>query len=174
VGYKWLLGPFGLGYLYVAERHRDGRPLEENWINRLGAEDFGALAAYEDRYQPGARRFDVGQRSHFETTPAAIAALRQLLDWGVPRVAATLRRTTDQIEERLRAHGLTLASDDRGPHMLGVRVPPPALRRVAAALEAANVFVGVRGTSLRVSPHLWTTEQDIQRLVGALAGALPS
>ena len=86
VGYKWLLGPFALGYLYVAERQRDGVPLEENWISRLGSEDFGALTDYQDRYQPGARRFDVGQRAHFETTPMAVAALRQLLDWEVPRV----------------------------------------------------------------------------------------
>src|SRR5213078_1622437 len=43
VGYKWLLGPFGLGCLYVAERHRGGKPLEENWINREGSEDFSAL-----------------------------------------------------------------------------------------------------------------------------------
>ncbi|HEV3399202.1 MAG TPA: aminotransferase class V-fold PLP-dependent enzyme, partial [Actinomycetes bacterium] len=41
VGYKWLLGPFALGYLYVAGQHRDGVPLEENWISRLGSEDFG-------------------------------------------------------------------------------------------------------------------------------------
>ena len=34
VGYKWLLGPFSVGYLYVAEEHREGEPLEENWINR--------------------------------------------------------------------------------------------------------------------------------------------
>src|SRR5512132_974538 len=42
VGYKWLLGPFALGYLYVAEHRRDGVPLEENWISRLGSEDFAA------------------------------------------------------------------------------------------------------------------------------------
>ena len=89
VDYKWLLGPFGLGYLYVAEQHRDGRPLEENWISRLGSQDFAALVDYQDCYQPGAGRFDVGQRTHLETTPMAVAALRQLLDWGVPRVAVT-------------------------------------------------------------------------------------
>ena len=43
VGYKWLLGPLGVGCLYVNERHRDGEPIEENWINREGAEDFSAL-----------------------------------------------------------------------------------------------------------------------------------
>ena len=172
VGYKWLLGPFGLGYLYVAPQHRDGVPLEENWISRLGSEDFARLVDYEDRYQPGARRFDVGQRTHFETTPMAIAALRQLLDWEVPRVAATLRRITGRIEEQVRAMGLTLVSPDRGPHMLGVRLPTPALGRASAALEQAGVFVGVRGSSLRVSPHLWTTDEDVDRLLAVLAGAL--
>jgi selenocysteine lyase/cysteine desulfurase len=172
VGYKWLLGPFGLGYLYVAPQHRDGVPLEENWISRLGAEDFAALVDHQDRYQPGARRFDVGQRTHFETTPMAIAALRQLLDWEVPRVAVTLRRTTDRIEQQVRAMGLTLTSRDRGPHMLGIRLPAPARQRVAAALAKANVFAGVRSSSLRVSPHLWTTDEDVARLVAALADAL--
>jgi selenocysteine lyase/cysteine desulfurase len=172
VGYKWLLGPFALGYLYVAPRHRDGVPLEENWISRQGSQDFAALVDYQDRYQPGARRFDVGQRTHFETTAMAVAALRQLLDWEVPRVAATLRRTTGRIEERVRAMGLTLVSPDRGPHMLGIRLPAPARERVEAALAQAGVFVGLRGSSLRVSPHLWTTDQDIDRLLAVLDGAL--
>jgi selenocysteine lyase/cysteine desulfurase len=55
VGYKWLLAPFSLAYLYVAEEHRDGEPLEENWIVRVGAEDFTGLDDYADEYQPGAR-----------------------------------------------------------------------------------------------------------------------
>jgi selenocysteine lyase/cysteine desulfurase len=172
VGYKWLLGPFGLGYLYVAPQHRDGVPLEENWISRLGSQDFTRLVDFQDRYQPGARRFDVGQRTHFETTPMAIAALRQLLDWEVPRVAATLRQTTDRIEEQVRALGLGLTSPDRGPHLLGILLPAPARRRVAAALTRAGVFAGLRGSSLRVSPHLWTTGEDVGRLVVALANAL--
>jgi selenocysteine lyase/cysteine desulfurase len=172
VGYKWLLGPFGLGYLYVAPQRRDGVPLEENWISRLGSQDFAGLVDYQARYQPGARRFDVGQRTHFETTPMAVAALRQLLDWQVPRVATTLRRTTGRIEEQVRALGLALTSRDRGPHMLGIRLPAAARARVAAALAQANVYVGVRGSSLRVSPHLWTTGEDVDRLLAVLAGAL--
>jgi selenocysteine lyase/cysteine desulfurase len=171
VGYKWLLGPFGLGYLYVAERHRDGAPIEDNWINREGSQDFARLD-YQDTYQPGARRFDAGAHSHFETTPMAIAALRQLLDWGVQRVAATLRQTTARIEREVAANGLTLTSPDRRPNLLGIRLPAQAQRRVAAALAQAGVFVGVRGPAVRVSPHLWTTEEDVARLVGTLAAAV--
>jgi selenocysteine lyase/cysteine desulfurase len=168
VGYKWLLGPFALGYLYVDERHREGVPLEENWIARAGSQDFAALVDYQDRYQPGARRFDVGQRTHFETTPMAVTALRQLLDWEVPRVAATLGRLTDRIQRRVEAIGLRLTSSDRVPHMLGIALPARARAAAARALAEAGVFVGVRGSSLRVSPHLWTTDQDVDRLVGAL------
>jgi selenocysteine lyase/cysteine desulfurase len=171
VGYKWLLGPFGLGYLYVAERHRDGVPLEENWISRLGSEDFGALVDYQDRYQPGARRFDVGQRTHFETTPMAVAALRQLLAWEVPRIAATLGQVTGRIQRAVEAIGLSLTSSDRVPHMLGIALPAKARAAVAGALAEAGVFAGVRGSSLRVSPHLWTTDQDVERLVDALTKA---
>ena len=58
VGYKWLMGPLGLGYMYVDAAHRDGVPLEENWLPRLGSEDFSRLADYEERYRPGARRFN--------------------------------------------------------------------------------------------------------------------
>jgi selenocysteine lyase/cysteine desulfurase len=171
VGYKWLLGPFALGYLYVDERHRDGVPLEENWISRAGSQDFTALVDYQDDYQPGARRFDVGQRTHFETTPMAVAALRQLLDWQVPRVAATLGRLTDRIQRRVEAVGLRLTSGDRVPHMLGIALPDQARVAAARALAEAGVFVGVRGASLRVSPHLWTTDQDVERLVEALTMA---
>jgi selenocysteine lyase/cysteine desulfurase len=171
VGYKWLLGPFALGYLYVAERHREGVPLEENWISRLGSEDFGALVDYQDRYQPGARRYDVGQRTHFETTPMAVAALRQLLDWEVPRIAATLRQVTGRIQREVEALGLRLTSSDRVPHMLGIGLPDQARAAVAGALAEAGVHAGVRGASLRVSPHLWTTDQDVQRLVDALTKA---
>lgn len=172
VGYKWLLGPVGLSYLYVAERHREGRPLEENWISRAGSEDFSGLMLYQDRYQPGARRFDAGQRTHFETAPMAIAALRQLLDWGVPRIAATLAGLTGRVEAAVRQLGLTLTSPDRGPHMLGVRLPAGALPGAGAALATAGVYASIRGDALRLSPYLWTTGADIERLAGALAAIL--
>jgi len=172
VGYKWLLGPFSVGYLYVAEEHRQGEPLEENWILREGSEDFARLVDYRDEYQPGARRFDVGERTKFELTPMAIAALEQLLEWQVPRVAATLAALTDRIARR--ASDLEfepLRAEERGPHMLGVRLPEAIRGHVLPALAEANCYAAVRGGSLRIAPHLHTTDEDVERLFDALASS---
>ncbi|MFJ3877835.1 aminotransferase class V-fold PLP-dependent enzyme [Streptomyces sp. NPDC090077] len=171
VGYKWLLGPFGLGYLYASPAHHQGRPLEENWILRAGSEDFAGLVDYRSDYQPGARRFDAGGRTAFELTPMAVAALRQLSAWTVPAVAGALSAVTARIEEEARKRALPTPAP-RGPHMLGIAVPEELRGRVAARLEAAEVFVGVRGASIRISPHLHTTDEDVERLFDALDGAL--
>jgi selenocysteine lyase/cysteine desulfurase len=174
VGYKWLLGPFALGFLFVAEEHREGEPLEENWIVRVGAEDFSGLTDYSDEYQPGARRFDMGQRTSFHLTPMAISALEQLLEWQVPRIAATLAETTATLVARATGLGLTAAAaDERAPHILGLELPPEARERVPAALASANCFAAVRGgRTLRIAPHLHNTDADIDRLMSALASAL--
>jgi selenocysteine lyase/cysteine desulfurase len=174
VGYKWLLGPFSLGYLYVAERHRDGRPLEQNWILRAESEDFSRLVDYRDEYQPGARRFDGGQRTKFELMPMAVTALSQLHEWSVPRVAASLAVVTDRIAAAGSELGLTVApAQQRGAHMLGLGIPNRATRdRILNALAAASCFAAVRGSSLRIAPHLHITEQDITRLLAALSAAV--
>ncbi len=173
VGYKWLLGPFSVGYLYVAEEHRQGEPLEQNWILRAGSEDFARLVDYRDEYQPGARRFDVGQRTKFELLPMAIAALEQILDWQVSRVAASLAARTSDIAQRTAELGLEPMPDEqRGPHLLGVRLPDQARDSAISALAKLNCFAAVRGASLRISPHLHTTEEDVQRLIDGLTLAL--
>jgi len=80
--YKWLLGPYSLGFLYVGEDYREGTPIEHNWISREGSEDFAGLVEYTDAYGPGARRYDVGERSNFVLLPMANEALRRILTWG--------------------------------------------------------------------------------------------
>jgi selenocysteine lyase/cysteine desulfurase len=173
VGYKWLLAPFSLAYLYVAEEHRGGEPLEENWIARVGAEDFTGLDDYSDEYQPGARRFDMGARTSFNLTPMAIAAIEQLLEWEVPRIAATLAEMTAVLADRATGLGLSPPPpDQRGPHILGLGLPAEARDRALPALAAANCFVAMRGGSLRIAPHLHTTHEDVDRLMSALAGVL--
>ena len=114
-GYKWLLGPFGLAYMWVAPEHRSGKPLEHNWINRAGSQDFAALTDYQDEFQPGARRFDVGQRTNFTLVPMAIAALSQILEWRGGRIASTLSRVTGPDQRFGLASTTPLPAADRGP-----------------------------------------------------------
>lgn len=170
VGYKWLLGPFGVGHLYVAEEHRDGEPVEQNWIAREDSQDFARLVDYRDGYQPGARRFDVGQRTKFELLPMAIAALEQLLAWQVPRVADALGRLTATIAAQVRELGLdSLPAGERGPHLLGINLPESVRAEALASMAEANCFAAVRGESLRIAPHLHITDDDVACLVSALA-----
>ena len=68
--YKWLLGPYGLGFLYVAPHRQDGRPLEQHNYGRAGSQS-SANRGMGDSYAPGARRFDMGERSHFIHLPIA-------------------------------------------------------------------------------------------------------
>jgi selenocysteine lyase/cysteine desulfurase len=169
VGYKWLLGPFGLGYLYVSEQHLDGRPLEENWISREGSDNFANLVKYTDKYQPGARRFDVGQHTHFEVTPVAIAVLERLIAWGIPAIASTLAATTERIARGADAMGVALSSRGRRcGHMLGLTLPKATLAAAPGFLKKSGVYAGVRGATLRISPHVYTESADVDRLMQAL------
>lgn len=171
--YKWLLGPYSLGFLYVAPRHREGRPLEHTWTGRAGSEDFTQLVDFHDAFQPGARRFDMGERSNFALLPMAITALRQLLDWEVGNIQHTLRELTGQIEEEARRLGLEpLPAGRRADHLLGIRSPRPLPTDLTARLAAEQVYVSVRGQSIRVSPHVYNTEADIQRFMAALGAML--
>jgi selenocysteine lyase/cysteine desulfurase len=175
--YKWLLGPYGMGFVYVGEAYRDGEPIEHNWINRRGSEDFSRLVEYEDVFQPGARRFDVGERSNFVLLPMVNEALRRILGWGVENIAETLGDLTDRIEDEARRLGMgVVPAERRAGHMIGLKLGPEAPKNLAARLAEENVFVSVRGRALRVSPHLYNTLEDVQRLFDSLtrhAGACP-
>ncbi len=156
--YKWLLGPYGLGFLYVGEAYREGEPIEHNWITRRGSEDFSRLVDYEDAYGAGARRFDVGERSNFVLLPMVIAALRQILAWGVANIAEALGGLTARVEDEARASETeAVPAKRRAGHMIGLKLDPYAPGDLAARLAKEHVFVSVRGRSLRVSPHLYTT-----------------
>lgn len=172
-GYKWLLGPYRLGYVWVAPQHRAGRPLEQAWLARAGSEDFAGLVDYRDDLQEGARRYDMGERSDFIALPMGNAGLRLLLEWEVPRIAATIQRLTDRIEVETAGLGLRpVPAGDRGPHMLGVTVPGGVPDGFVARLAEAEVHVSVRGSSIRVAPHLWNDDADVDRFLDVLADAV--
>ena len=167
--YKWLLGPYGVGFMYVDEKHRGGRPIEHNWINRHRSEEFAQLVDYQETFQPGARRYDVGERSNFVLLPMAAEALRQLLDWEVENVSETIGTLTDLIEHKAEERGIaTIPKQRRARHMIGLMLGPDAPNDLATRLTQHDVFVSVRGPTVRVSPHLYNTEEDVDRFFDVL------
>jgi selenocysteine lyase/cysteine desulfurase len=173
VTYKWLLGPYSLGFVYVAPRWREGAPLESNWITREQSEDFNGLVNYRDTFQPGARRYDMGERSNFALMPIAIASLRQLLAWRVEEIAATLRELTAHIEDGARSVGLDpVPAERRVGHLIGLRYSAPLPPDLSKQLAAEGIYVSFRGNAIRVSPHLYNTHDEVDRLFQALARAL--
>jgi len=167
--YKWLLGPYSLGFLYADRERRAGRPLEHNWITRAGSEHFGGLVQYTSDFQPGARRYDMGERSNFALLPMALAALRQILDWKVEAVAAAIGELTGRIETGAAALGIAaMPANRRAPHLVGLRLGGDAPDELATQLAARQVFVSVRGDRLRVAPHVYNTAADVDRFIAAL------
>jgi selenocysteine lyase/cysteine desulfurase len=166
VGYKWLLGPYGLGYLYVSSKWRQsGMPIEQSWLTRAGSEDFTRLIDYTDEYRSGARRFDMGEFPQFVLAPMAIAALEQVLAWGVTHIYEGISRLTEKIAELAAADGyIVLPPDQRCGHMIGIRHPSGIPEGLATLLREAGVFVSIRGDSVRVAPHLYNDLSDVNRL----------
>ncbi len=169
--YKWLFGPYSVGFLYIAPRHQQGRPLEEAWISRAGAEDFRRLCAADEPLEPDARRFDMGERSNFALLPVAEAAIAQLIDWGPANIAETLGGTTAAIAARLAEMGIE-ANPARAPHYLSVRFPHGLADDIEGRLAAADVHVSLRGDRMRITPHLYNDESDGDRLVQAIQEAV--
>jgi selenocysteine lyase/cysteine desulfurase len=171
--YKWLCGPYSLGFLYVAPQHRDGAGLEENWILRERSQDFANLIDYCDAYALGARRFDMGERASFQLMPQAMAGLEILLDCGPAKTAAALGEMNAQIAQRLGDLGCRAESDRiRAPHYLCAKLPPGAPQGLVKELQAERIYISQRGPNLRITPHLHASGADVDRLVGALAARL--
>jgi selenocysteine lyase/cysteine desulfurase len=171
--YKWMLGPYSTGFLYAAKRQQNGTPLEQCWQSRAGSENFAGLTAYTDALSPGATRYDMGERSNFAALPAVQASIAQLLDWGVKNISQTLQETTNQLAEIASSHGLpVISSSQRAPHYLSLQLPKNASADLLVRARAQGVYFSHRGDCLRVTPHLWVTDADIQRFDRVLSTLL--
>ena len=167
--YKWLLAPYSIGLLYVAPRWQGGFPLEENWIQRANARDFSSLILYTEGYDSGARRFDMGERSNFALIPAAIRAMEQLLDWKVPEISETIGALNRHLAGAAAELGFSSPPEHlRAPHYLCLRRNTGIPRAFPELLAGKKVFVSVRGSSIRVTPHLYNSTLDAERLISCL------
>jgi selenocysteine lyase/cysteine desulfurase len=167
--YKWLMGPYTTGLLYVAHKWHGGIPIEENWIQRANARDFTSLILYTPEYDDGARRFDMGERSNFALLPAATRAMRQLLEWTVTEISETSGALNRRLAEAVVDLGFASPPEAlRAPHYLCLRRKAGIPSGLTDVLAREKIFVSVRGSSIRVAPHVYNSPADIERLIACL------
>lgn len=169
-GYKWLLGPYAVGFAWLGPRFDDAEPLEETWLGRAGSEDFRGLVDYTDEYRGDASRLDVGERSNFVLLPMQVAALELILEWGVEAVAEYCRALTGRAARGARERGLTAGeAGERCANIVGLGLPEGfPVEALLRELERRRVFVSRRGAALRVSPHVFNDAADVDALLEAL------
>jgi len=169
-GYKWLLGPYAIGLAYYGEYFDNGKPIEENWINRKLSEDFSGLVTYQDEYQPGSLRYEVGERSNFILTPMMTAALRQINRWKPENIQTYCAKISQGPIAQLRKAGFWVEDENfRGHHLFGVRLPKSAnFEKIKRNLKRNKISVSFRGDSIRVSPNVYNSENDLTKLVKTL------
>ncbi|MDC1234352.1 aminotransferase class V-fold PLP-dependent enzyme [Cyclobacteriaceae bacterium] len=173
-GYKWLMGPYSIGMAYYGEMFDQGTPIENNWMNRQGSDQFSGLTHYEEQFLPGALRYEVGEHSNFILVPMLIAAIKQLLKWtplGIQQYCETLCHDTI---ETLRSEGYMIeATEGRASHLFGIYFNEnTTMERIEQALSKHRVNISVRERALRISPNVYNDQKDVQRLLSALKEAI--
>ena len=172
--YKWLCGPYSMGFLWAASHQRAGEPIEHGWTSRANSHCLACLADYTSEYQPGARRYDVGEVANFALVPVALAAAELVAAWRPDNTARHAGRLTAIVADGARSLGLCVAPIHlRSPHLMGIRLDPSVdAEALAAALADQAVHVSVRGDAIRVSAHGFNVDDDAHRFVDALGHAL--
>lgn len=172
--YKWLLGPYSLTIAYIGEKFHHGIPLEESWMNRQNARDFGKLSEYEENYSAGAARFTVGEASNFVLVPMLQASLDQILAWtpeAIQTYSKALNRPLLDFIERIGGHvepELFLAQ-----HLLAPQLPKGINSdRLKKELEENQIFVSARGEYLRISINVFNEQKDIDALMHVIGQQL--
>ncbi len=173
-GYKWLLGPYGLGFTYfdreLAERLR---PNNANWFSAEGAEDFNQLAELPPRYRPGAHRFDINETANPFNLAPAIASLRYLREIGSDAIERHCREFNEHVlrglPERFRPL-LSEGNDRRRSNILCITADDPQVTAAAfERLRAQRVHVSSRESSIRLSPHVYNDASDAERFLAAIS-----
>jgi len=165
--YKWLIGPYSMGLMYISSEFNNGIPLEESWMNRSNAKDFRNLTNYTTSYTSGAGRYNVGETSNFISMPILKAGLEQVLQWTPQGIQTYNKQLIQPLRDYLKKLGVQFENDVYfSNHIIGVKLPDSInIEKLTENLAKYNVYLSVRGTSLRISINVFNTPKDIERLI---------
>jgi len=171
--YKWLLGPYGRAFLYIAKRHQDGIPLEQTSYGRRDVRAENDVYFADTRYVPGARRFDMGERDHFISMEMASISMEMMAEWGTAAIMQRLTMLTERIADGVRGIGVGLPERRvRAPHILSLRFEGGMPAGLVEGLATEGIYVAPRLGRMRISPHVYNDEADADRFVTTLARLL--
>lgn len=166
--YKWLVGPYGRAFLYVAKRHQASIPLEQTSYGRRGVRAEQDVYLADTAYVADARRFDMGERDHFISLEMASIGMEMMAEWGCDAVRERLAMLTGRLADGLRETGVALPETRvRAPHILCVSFPKGLPKGLVDRLAAEKIFVAPRLGRIRISPHVYNDEADVDRFISA-------
>lgn len=165
---KWLLSPWGSGFLYVRrELIPTLEPALVSWMSFEGTDDFTTLCHYRDELRRDARRFELITLP-FQDFVAMSESVELLLTLGVPAIQRHLASLQDRLVQWATDRGIRVASP-RGPRGSGITcLVPPDIEAAHRALRDAKIFCSLREGAIRISPHCYNTLEDIQRVIEVL------
>jgi selenocysteine lyase/cysteine desulfurase len=164
--YKWLLGPYGRAFLYIAKRRQDGVPLEQTSYGRRAVNSERETYYRDVEFVPGGRRFDMGERDHFISLEMASIGMEMMANWGCDAVQQRLGKLTSRLADGLRNDGVAIPDVRvRAPHILSLSFPAGMPERLIAQLAAEHIYVAPRIGRMRISPHVYNDEDDVDRFV---------
>jgi len=172
-GYKWLLGPFGTGFFWCKHEHiAKMRPGPFYWMAAEGVNNFADLATAPPRPANAARRWDAAETANFYNLTAAEAGLELVLRAGPETVMEHNHKLIEQLFARLPLDRCVPASPRerarRGPYGCFQARTLEKTRELYQKLRAENVITSLREGNIRVSPYLYNSERDIDRLVSVI------
>lgn len=167
--HKWLLGPEGLGVLYVSDRVVDRlRPTRHGWRSVASRFEWGVI---DPAPAEGALRFEVGTLDVYGIH-ALGASLDLLLAAGSGAVEARVLTLAERVAAGLITRGFRLAEPLRAPGetsgIVAADHPDRSAEDLARGLDERGIAVSERLGRLRVAPHAYNTEDEIDRFLAAL------